>query len=266
MTRTAAAASTSLVVGSIAVIGGVAVFLAFSIGSRGPAGQTEIQVAVATNFAGPMEEIVRRFEEETGHRVLAATGSTGKHYAQIVHGAPFDAFFAADVDRPARLEQEGRAIPGSRFTYATGRLVLWSGQDGVVDDGGDILAEGSFRHLAIASPELAPYGQAAQELLVQRGHWEHVQERLVFGENIGQAFQFVNSGNADLGLVALSQVRRPDQELPGSSWVIPRDLHAPIDQQAILLKEGPEARALLEFFKTDVIRDLIRSYGYDTPE
>jgi molybdate transport system substrate-binding protein len=264
--RSGTTRSTSLAAGPIVGFVTVAAALSLAIGCREPAEQTEVQVAVATNFAGPMEEIVRRFEEETGHKVLAATGSTGKHYAQIVHGAPFDAFFAADVDRPVRLEQEGRAIAGSRFTYATGRLVLWSGEEGVVEDGGGVLNEGSYRHLAIASPDLAPYGRAAEELLVQRGQWEQLQERLVFGENIGQTFQFVSSGNAELGLVALSQVRQPDQEMSGSSWVIPRDSHAPIDQQAILLKEGPEARALLEFFKTDAIRDLIRSYGYDTPE
>lgn len=225
----------------------------------------EIRVAVASNFAGTMQQIAGRFEARTGHKVTLAFGSTGKHYAQIKNGAPFDAFFAADVKRPELLEREGVALPASRFTYAVGKLVLWSAQPGYVDAQGEVLNKGEFRHLALANPKLAPYGKAAEQVLQARGLGESLQGRLVRGENIGQAFQFVRSGNAELGFVAYSQIKNPDVPVSGSFWVVPQPLYTPIEQQAVLLKEGKVARAFLTFVKSEESLEIIHSFGYDIP-
>lgn len=222
----------------------------------------EIQIAVASNFGAAATAIAQRFETQTGHRVILVFGSTGKHYVQIKNGASFAAFLAADAKRPEMLEEEGAALPGTRFTYALGRIVLWSPRAGYVDAGGDILAHGDFRHLAIANPRLAPYGKAAQEVLQARGLWDGLQRRMVRGENIGQTFQFVKSGNAELGFVAYSQVKRPDQPPAGSYWEIPQALYAPIEQQAVLLKDSAAARAFLEFLKGDAALAIIGIYGY----
>lgn len=225
----------------------------------------EIKVAVAGNFADAMTALVSRFEAGTGHTVIPVFGSTGKHYAQIVNGAPFSLFLAADVERPSLLEEQGRAVPGSRLTYAIGRLVLWSRTDGFVDPAGAILQQATFRHLAIASPELAPYGAAAQEVLRMLGLWEKLEPRLVRGQTITQTFQYVRTGNAELGFVALSQVERPGVPEAGSSWLVPRELHRPIEQQAVLLEDSKTARAFLEFLRGNDAREIIRSYGYSTP-
>ena len=233
------------------------------VGTRG-AGE-EIRVAAASNFAGAMKAVAGHFEARTGHTVTPVFGATGTQYAQIVNGAPFAVFFAADVDRPARLEAAGLAVPGSRFTYARGRLVLWSRRPDYVDDGGKVLRAGNFRHLAIANPKLAPYGGAARAVLQARGHWAALRRKLVRGENIAQAFQFVMSGNAELGFVAWAQVMRPGQPLEGSHWMVPQALYPPIEQQAVLLREVPSARALLDFVRTSEARRVIREYGYDTP-
>lgn len=226
----------------------------------------EIRVAVATNFAAPVQVIVTRFAETTGNRMVPVFGSTGKHYAQIKNGAPFAAFLAADARRPALLEKEGVAVAGSRFTYAVGRIILWSPREGYVDTEGRVLVDGDFRHLAIANPVLAPYGRAAQEVLQARGLWERLQGgRLVRGEDIGQTFQFVHSGNAELGFVAYSQVKRPGQTLPGSWWEVPQTLYRPIEQQAVLLQENSTARAFLAFIRGDEARTIIADYGYALP-
>jgi molybdate transport system substrate-binding protein len=225
----------------------------------------EIRVAVASNFADAVEAISARFEARGGDKVTLIVGSTGKLYAQIRHGAPFDAFFAADADRPRLLEDEGAAVPGSRFTYAVGRLVLWSPSPGYVDPAGEVLREGDFRYLAIANPKLAPYGRAAQEVLERRGLWQALQGRTVRGENVGQAFQFVRSGNAELGLVAWSQVSRPGEPTAGSWWEVPQALYAPIEQQAVLLRDDAAARAFLAFVRGEEGRAIIRTYGYGTP-
>lgn len=194
-------------------------------------------------------------------------GSTGKHSAQIQNGAPFDLFLAADVRHPELLERHGLAMPGSRFTYAIGHLVLWSPNTGYVDTSGDVLAQGGFRYLALANPELAPYGRAARETLESLGVWGQLDGRMVRGENVAQAFQFVASGNAELGLVALSQVERGGRAtVPGSYWKVPPDLHRPIEQQAILLTDNDVARAFLEFLRNDEARAIIRQYGYTTPD
>ena len=225
----------------------------------------ETRVAVASNFRVAIETLAERFEADTGHEVSLIFGSTGKHYAQIKNGAPFDAFFAADIKRPELLEQEGAALPGSRFTYALGKLILWSPQAGYVDPEGKVLGQGTFRHLAIANPKLAPYGKAAREVLQARGVWNALKAKTVRGENISQTFQFVSSGNAELGLVAWSQVKQPGHRMTGSWWKVPQALYTPIEQQAVLLKENTAARAFLSFMKSEKSRALIRSFGYDTP-
>jgi molybdate transport system substrate-binding protein len=186
----------------------------------------------------------------------------GGHYAQIKNGAPFEAFFAADTERPRLLESEGIAVPGSRFLYAVGRVALWSARADHVDTDGKVLDSGDFRHLAIANPELAPYGAAARDVLTARGLWDRLQPRLVTGQDIGQTYSFVQTGNAELGFVAWSQLKQPNGEIAGSYWLVPESLHRPIEQEAVLLRDVPAARALLEFIKSAEAREIIRSYGY----
>src|SRR5688572_5643953 len=197
----------------------------------------EIKVAVATNFVGAMNALVERFQARSGHTVLVSSGSTGGHYAQIKNGAPFDAFFSADSDRPRLLEAEGVAVPGSRFLYAVGRVALWSNRADYVDADGRVLETGNFRHLAIANPDLAPYGAAARDALTARGLWDRLQPRLVTGQDIGQTYSFVQTGNAELGFVAWAQLRRPVGAIEGSYWLVPEPLHRPIEQEAVLLRD-----------------------------
>jgi len=225
----------------------------------------EIRVAVASNFTTTIRDIAGRFEQQNGHKVTLVFSSTGKHYAQIIHGAPFDAFFAADARRPELLDTEGVALAGSRFTYAVGKLVLWSPDEDRVDSTGKVLEQGDFRHLSLANPRLAPYGRAAREVLEKRGLWEALQDRMVRGENIGQAFQFVGSGNAELGFVAWSQVKRPDQAASGSWWDIPQALYSPIEQQAVLLKDNLVAHDFMAYVRSEEALEIIRTYGYGTP-
>ncbi len=224
----------------------------------------EIKVAVASNFIDAIREITRRFEQQTSHKVILVSGSTGRLYAQIKNGAPFDAFFSADVRRARMLELEGAAQPGSRITYAMGKLVLWSPDEDVVDQQGRVLEQGDFRYLALANPKLAPYGRAAREVLENRSVWRSLQHRMVRGENIGQAYQFVKSGNAELGLVARSQVKRPGKSISGSYWEIPQTLYSPIEQQAVLLQDHAAARAFMDFVRTEAVTGIIRAYGYET--
>lgn len=221
----------------------------------------EVQVAVAANFSLPMQAMAAGFERETGHKLVVSVGSTGKFYAQIKNGAPFDVVLAADAETPAKLEREGFGVSGSRFTYAVGKLVLWSAKAGYVDDRGEVLKRGEFNHLAIASPKVAPYGAAAMEVLTQLGLVERLQPKLVQAENIGQAHQFVASGNAELGFVALSQVIKGE----GSGWLVPDHLYQPIRQEALLLIPGqdkPGAVALMQYLGQDQARAVIRSFGY----
>ena len=225
----------------------------------------QLHIAVASNFTHAIKALAKSFEEKTGHQVVLSFGSTGKLYAQIIHGAPYDAFLAADSERPSLLEKNGQALPGSRFTYATGKLVLWSPQQQLVDQQGEILKRQDFRHLAMANPDLAPYGEAARQVLQHRNLWSTLQARLVRGENIAQAFQFVKSGNAALGFVALSQLQYPGHQATGSWWKIPESLYSPIAQQAVLLKDKSAARDFLQYVKNNDNRALIRSYGYGTP-
>ncbi len=232
---------------------------------NGQASAEEIRIAVASNFADAIKAISQEFESKTGHKVSLGLGSTGKHYAQIKNGAPFHAFFAADIKRPELLEKEGSIIPGSRFTYAIGKVVLWSPTPEFVDAAGKVLEQGDFRHIAIANPKLAPYGKAAQEIMQARGVWNRLSDRIVRGENIGQTFQFIKSGNAELGFVAYSQVKRPGQTFAGSIWEPPQQLYSPIEQQAVLLQDDAAARSFLEYMRSQQALDIIQAYGYATP-
>jgi molybdate transport system substrate-binding protein len=220
-------------------------------------------VAVAANFLDTLRDVEAAFEAATGHQVTTVAGSTGKLYAQIVNGAPYDVFLAADPERPARLEAEGLCVSGSRVTYALGAIALWSPEADLVDEQGAILRDGDFRHLAIANPQLAPYGQAARQVLEKLGLWETLQGRIVRGENIAQTFQFVVSGNARLGFVALSQL---DAARGGSRWLIPGDFYTPIRQDAVILKDSAVARAFLAFLAGDAASELIRNRGYAVPQ
>ena len=226
----------------------------------------EVQVAVAANFTAPMQRIAAQFEKDSGHKAVLAFGATGKFYAQIANGAPFEVLLAADDETPARLEMEGLGVAGSRYTYAVGKLVLWSADASRVDNAGAVLKSGDYKHLSIANPKAAPYGAAAVETLGKLGMLAAVQARLVQGENIGQAHQFVVSGNAELGFVALSQVYKDGKLASGSMWLVPADLYSPILQDAVLLAKGrdqPAAAALLAYLKGDKARAVIRAYGYE---
>jgi molybdate transport system substrate-binding protein len=231
----------------------------------GLAAAGEVQVAVAANFAAPMARMAEAFAAATGHRAKLSSGATGKFHAQIVNGAPFEVLLAADERTPQRLIDEGHAVPGSRFTYALGALVLWSPEPGFVDAQGALLAGGGFGHLAMADPKVAPYGAAALQVLRARGLAEALAPKIVTGESIAQAYQFVATGNAELGFIALSQVQQPGRPVAGSMWRVPSSLYAPIRQDAVLLKRGennPAARALMDFLKSPAARDIIRAHGY----
>ncbi|MDE0693583.1 MAG: molybdate ABC transporter substrate-binding protein [Gammaproteobacteria bacterium] len=244
----------------VAPIAMVRVLAAFALPLSAPAQGADVLVAVAANFVRPAERIVSDFAELHGADVALVAGSTGKLYAQIRNGAPFDVFLAADQRRPALLEDEGLALAGSRFTYAVGRLALWSGREDV-EVHADMLRRGDFRKLAIANPELAPYGQAAREVLSRLGALVWAQERLVTAESVGQAFALAATGNADLGMVAAAQAQRAGH---GSLWLVPESLHAPIRQDAVMLaraRDNAIAAAFVAFLRTDA-RAVIASLGY----
>lgn len=231
--------------------------------AAGVARAGEVKVAVAANFAEPAQEIAQRFAARTGHRATLSFGSSGQFAAQIMNGAPFGVFLSADRARPEALEGAGLAVAGSRFTYATGRLVLFSQTPGLVDSKGAILSRGDFQKLAMADPETAPYGAAAVDTLRKLRLFQTLRSKIVKGASIAQAFQFVDTGAAEVGFVALAQVMaRPG----GSRWLVPATLHAPIEQQAILLKAGdgdPAARSFMAFLKGPEARSVIRRYGYE---
>lgn len=225
----------------------------------------EVQVAVASNFTAPMQQMAVEFERNSGHKAVLSFGATGKFYAQISNGAPFEVFLAADDETPSRLERESLIVPHSRFTYAIGRLVLWSSTVDYVDANGDVLKSGNFKHLALANPKTAPYGAAAVATLRKLGMLEALEPRFVQGENIAQAYQFVATGNAELGFVALSQVFKDGRMSSGSGWVVPANLHSPILQDAVILSRGknnPAAAALVEYLQSDKAKAIIKSYGY----
>lgn len=226
----------------------------------------EISIAVAGNFAAPMQRIAADFEKDSGHKVVPSFGSTGKFYAQIKGGAPFEILLAADDETPARLEKENVAVAGSRFTYAVGKLVLWSRKEGYVDVNGEVLKKNEFQHLSVANPKLAPYGAAGVELLRMLGLFDVVQSKFVTAENIGQAYQFISTGNAELGFIALSQVYKDGKIAEGSAWIVPQKYYAPIRQDAVILAKGrgkPAAEALMKFLRGEKAMAVIKSYGYE---
>jgi molybdate transport system substrate-binding protein len=246
-----------------------ALALLLSLALSAHAGQ--VQVAAAANLAGTIQKIAAAFQRDTGHAAVVALGSTGKFHAQVRNGAPFEVLLAADAETPRRLEAEGLARTGTRFTYAIGQLVLWSAQPGIVDANADVLRQPPRGILAIADPRLAPYGSAAVETLKNLGLLAAWQGHLAHAENIAQAYQFAASGNAPLAFVALSQVVEPDSagEAPriarGSGWIVPARLHAPIRQDAVLLEKGaanPAASAFLAYLRSDAARALLRAAGY----
>ena len=224
----------------------------------------EVVVAVAANFVPPFNEIAAEFQKATGHVAQSSSGSSGRFYTQIKNDAPFEIFFSADDERPKLLEDEGLGVKGSRFTYAVGRLVLWSPDPNLVRDG-QILRDGTFQHLALANPKTAPYGVAAMQSMQKLGLWDSLQPRFVMGENLGQTIGFIDSGNAELGFLALSQVLDPKFKGKGSRWDVPENLHEPIKQDVVLLKKGeknPAAKALLEFMRGPLALAVIKRYGY----
>jgi molybdate transport system substrate-binding protein len=228
----------------------------------------EVQVAVAANFAGPLAKIAEGFGAASGHVLKVSSGATGKFYAQITAGAPFEVLIGADDETPKRLITEGHAIAGTHFTYAIGKLVLWSAQPGLVDAQGSVLGADKLKqvaHIAMANPKVAPYGAAALEVLKARGVADAVGPKLVIAESIAQAYQFVFTGNAELGFVALSQVAVPGKPALGSYWLVPANLYGEIRQDAVLLKAGeknPAAAALLAYLKSDAAKAVIRDFGY----
>ncbi|PWB31380.1 molybdate ABC transporter substrate-binding protein [Pseudomonas sp. SDI] len=226
----------------------------------------EVQVAVAANFTAPIQAIAKDFEKDTGHTLVAAYGATGQFYAQIKNGAPFEVFLAADDTTPAKLESEGDSVKGSRFTYAIGTLALWSAKPGYVDAKGEVLKKNQFQHLAIANPKAAPYGLAATQVLNKLKLTEATQAKLVEGQNITQAYQFVSTGNAELGFVALSQIYKDGKVSEGSAWIVPANLHEPIKQDALILNKGKDsaaAKALVDYLKGPKAAAVIKSYGYE---
>jgi len=245
----------SNVLGALAAL----VLAAFAPGVRA----AETQVAVAANFTEPAKEIAAAFAAATGHKAVLSFGSSGQFYSQMARGAPYEVFLSADADRPKKAEQDGLGVPGTRFTYAVGRLVLYSTTPGLVDGQGAVLRSGRFAKIAIADPAAAPYGVAAVQTLQKLGVYPALKSRIVMGSSITQAYQFVATGAAEVGFVALSQVIK---EPAGSRWLVPAADHAPIDQQAILLFTGqknPAASAFLKFLKTPKALEIIRRYGYE---
>lgn len=227
-----------------------------------PAKAEEALIAVAANFTAAANELGAAFAQATDHTVKFSFGATGQLYTQITQGAPFEAFLAADAERPELAEAAGHGVPGTRFTYAVGKLVLWSADPALVDAEGAVLETGSFRRLAIANPATAPYGAAAVEAMKALGVYDALESKIVQGSNISQAHQFVATGNAQLGFIALAQVV---ESKAGSRWVVPQELHAPIVQDAILLKKGeanPAARAFIEFLRSPEAMAIIERFGY----
>ncbi|WP_411564629.1 molybdate ABC transporter substrate-binding protein [Pseudomonas shirazensis] len=225
----------------------------------------EVQVAVAANFTAPIQAIAKDFEKDTGHKLVASFGATGQFYAQINNGAPFEVFLAADDSTPAKLEQEKQTVAGSRFTYAIGTLALWSAKPGYVDAQGEVLKTNDYKHLSIANPKTAPYGLAATQVLAKLNLTEATKGKLVEGQNITQAFQFVSTGNAELGFVALSQIYKDGKVENGSAWIVPSSLHDPIRQDAVILNKGkdnPAAKAFIDYLRGPKATAVIKSYGY----
>ncbi len=245
-----------------------AFMLCLNVGRADATGDT-VHVAVAANFTTTLQKLAPDFERRSGHSLLLSSGSTGKLAAQIRNGAPFDVFLSADDAQPRQLAAVGLAVVETQFTYAFGRLVLWSSQSGLVDAKGEILRTGDFAKLAIANPKTAPYGAAAEQALRKLGVWPRLEARLVYGENIAQTFQFVSTGNATLGFVALAQLSSLKATAQGSRWRVPETLHAPLRQDAVLLQHGADnagARVFLEYLHSPAARAMIAADGYGIAE
>jgi len=236
-----------------------------SVFALGAAHADEVQVAVAANFTAPIQAIAADFEKDTGHKLVAAYGATGQFYTQIKNGAPFEVFLSADDTTPEKLEKEGDTVKGSRFTYAIGTLALWSAKEGYVDGKGEVLKKNEYQHLSIANPKAAPYGLAATQVLEKLKLTEATKAKIVEGQNITQAYQFVSTGNAELGFVALSQIYKDGKVTSGSAWVVPANMHDPIKQDAVILNNGKDsaaAKALVDYLKGPKAAAVIKSYGY----
>lgn len=240
--------------------------LVMSLTCAAPAFAETALVAVAANFADAAETLTPKFKAATGHDLKLTTGSTGKLYAQIGEGAPFDVLLSADAKTPAKLEEEGKAVAGSRFTYAVGQLALYSADAATVGaDGKAVLENPKLRYIAIANPDLAPYGVAARETMQAMGLWDRLLPKIVMGQNIGQTFSLVSSGAAEVGFVALSAVKAPGKAPTGSYWQVPQEMFTPIRQDAVLLNPGadnPAAAAFLNFLKSPEALEVIAAYGY----
>jgi molybdate transport system substrate-binding protein len=233
----------------------------------GQAHAEQVMVAVAANFSGASEVLEAEFEAASGHSIETALGSSGRFFAQISNGAPFQVFLSADQDKPTALEAAGLAVADSRFTYAIGSLVLWSAESDYIGTDGEVLAQGRFQRLAIANPRLAPYGIAAMQVLDRLGIDAATRGKIIRGENIAQTYQFVSTGNAELGFVALSQVLTAGRIATGSGWIVPAELHEPIRQDAVLLEKGAAsvaAQDFLAFLRSSRGREIITSFGYRT--
>jgi molybdate transport system substrate-binding protein len=251
-----------------ALVALLAIAIVVLLGARG-AHAEEARVAVASNFVGPMRKLSAEFTKRTGHTTVLVSGATGKLYVQIKNGAPFDVLLAADQKAPRQLESDGLAEAGTRFTYAIGKLVLFSTKPNLAQQGAAVLRAGSFEHLAIANPKLAPYGAAGMAVMTKLGVLDALTPKLVFGENIAQTLQFVESGNAELGFVAWSQIVEGSKPRAGSYWLVPDDLYPTISQDAVVLRKSAKNRAAIafaEFLKSDVAQQLIREAGYAVPD
>lgn len=241
-------------------------FIGLLVGAANTGAET-VSVAVAANFTAPMRQLAAAFEQQTGHRTILSFGSSGKFFAQIKNGAPFQVFLSADDQKPGQLEKDGLTLPATRFTYALGRLVLWSADPQLITepDGAGILKTADFKHLALANPKLAPYGGAALETLQNLNVYAALKPKFVVGENVSQTYQFIASGNAKLGFIALSQVLTDGQIRQGSYWIVPTTLHQPIRQDAVALatgKENPAVNALMNYLRSDQAGAIIKAFGY----
>ncbi len=225
----------------------------------------EIRIAVASNFAHTLKTLATQFESQSRHKVTLQTGSTGNLFVQIKRGDDFDLFFAADTYRPAILEEEGYALPASRFTYAIGRIALWSIELNVADKGLETLRTVAFNHIAIPDTKRSPYGRSTKEILISHNLWNSSLGRLVTGDDVEQTYQLIRGGSAELGFIALSQLQQPDRPLIGSYWIVPETMHRTIHQQAVVFNKSPAISAFVEFIQREESKAIIRSYGYKTP-
>ena len=253
----------------ISLRGSIATMLVLCGLMSSPVWAGEVSVAVASNFAGPMERLVPLFQKESGHTVKVTLGASGKLNLQIRGKVQFDVFLSADEELPRLLVQDGLAVTGSRFAYATGNLVLWSAQPGFVDEKASVLNKGNFNMLAIANPRFSPYGVAAKETLTKLTMWNSIQEKLIKGESVTETRQLVVTEKADLAFIALSQLMRDGKMVEGGSWwQVPSEMHKPINQNAVLLtgaKDPVAAKAFLAFLKSEKARAVMRGFGYEVP-